>query len=309
MHPARRDRARAAAAGSRSRSHRAADAYLVRRGDGKTIVAGYPWFTDWGRDTFIALRGLCLATGRLTDARAILLEWAGAVSEGMLPNRFPDAATRPSTTRSTPRSGTWSPCTTTCARSSRRARSRPRATVARLSEAVEAILDGLRPRHPLRHPRRRDDGLLAAGEPGVQLTWMDAKVGDWVVTPRDRQAGRDPGAVAQRAPDRRAEFTPASTRRDLRARRAAPSRTRFWNAAASCLYDVVDADHVAGRDDATFRPNQILAVGGLPFPLLDGRPRPRRWWTRSSGGCGRRSGLRTLPAGRAGLPPRGTRAA
>src|SRR5207302_744018 len=74
-----------------SRLHRAADAYLVRRGNGKTIVAGYPWFTDWGRDTFIALRGLCLATGRLDDAGAIVREWAGTVSEGMVPNRFVDA--------------------------------------------------------------------------------------------------------------------------------------------------------------------------------------------------------------------------
>ncbi len=73
-----------------SRLHRASDAYVVARGTGKTIVAGYPWFTDWGRDTFIALRGLCLATGRLDDARAILLEWAGLVSDGMLPNRFAD---------------------------------------------------------------------------------------------------------------------------------------------------------------------------------------------------------------------------
>ena len=64
--------------------------YLVQRGAGRTIVAGYPWFTDWGRDTFIAVRGLCLATGRLADARDILVEWAGAVSEGMLPNRFAD---------------------------------------------------------------------------------------------------------------------------------------------------------------------------------------------------------------------------
>ncbi|HET9887343.1 MAG TPA: glycogen debranching enzyme N-terminal domain-containing protein, partial [bacterium] len=67
---------------------RAADAYIVRRGNGKTILAGYPWFTDWGRDTMIALRGLCLATGRLEDGRQILLEWANALSEGMLPNRF-----------------------------------------------------------------------------------------------------------------------------------------------------------------------------------------------------------------------------
>src|SRR5439155_557566 len=74
---------------------RAADAYLVKRGNGKTIVAGYPWFTDWGRDTFISLRGLCLGTERLEDARDILLEWSGAVSEGMLPNRFPDQGDRP----------------------------------------------------------------------------------------------------------------------------------------------------------------------------------------------------------------------
>ena len=73
-----------------SRLERNADAYLVARGDGRTIVAGYPWFTDGGGDTFIALRGLCLATGRFADARAILLAWAGAVSEGMVPNRFPD---------------------------------------------------------------------------------------------------------------------------------------------------------------------------------------------------------------------------
>src|SRR6185503_1705981 len=71
-----------------SRLEGAADAYIVRRGSGKTIVAGYPWFVDWGRDTFIALRGLCLAGGRLKDARVILLEWSSTVSEGMLPNRF-----------------------------------------------------------------------------------------------------------------------------------------------------------------------------------------------------------------------------
>ena len=74
---------------------RAADNYLVKRGKGKTIVAGYPWFTDWGRDTFISLRGLCLATGRIEDARDILLEWSNVVSEGMLPNLFPDQSDRP----------------------------------------------------------------------------------------------------------------------------------------------------------------------------------------------------------------------
>ena len=71
-----------------SRLARAADAYIVRRGEGKTIIAGYPWFTDWGRDTLIALRGLCVATGRLDVARDILVAWSATVSEGMLPNRF-----------------------------------------------------------------------------------------------------------------------------------------------------------------------------------------------------------------------------
>src|SRR5262249_41747658 len=73
----------------------AGDSYIVRRGNGKTIIAGYPWFTDWGRDTFIVLRGLCLATGRLADARAILVQWAGLVSQGMLPNRFLEAGDQP----------------------------------------------------------------------------------------------------------------------------------------------------------------------------------------------------------------------
>ncbi|MCA9289665.1 MAG: glycogen debranching enzyme family protein, partial [Phycisphaerales bacterium] len=69
--------------------HRAADQYIVRRGAGTSIIAGYPWFTDWGRDTFIAMRGLCLTTGRLDDARSMLVTWAGAISQGMIPNRFP----------------------------------------------------------------------------------------------------------------------------------------------------------------------------------------------------------------------------
>jgi len=68
---------------------------VVRRGGGKTLIAGYPWFTDWGRDTFIAMRGLCLATGRLDEARDILLAWSDQVSEGMLPNRFPDGNEAP----------------------------------------------------------------------------------------------------------------------------------------------------------------------------------------------------------------------
>src|SRR5207248_2638758 len=75
--------------------HRAADAYVVQRGEGKTIIAGYPWFSDWGRDTFVALRGLCIAADRANDARDILVEWAHHVSDGMLPNFFPERAQPP----------------------------------------------------------------------------------------------------------------------------------------------------------------------------------------------------------------------
>ena len=97
--------------------HRAADAYLVKRGDGRTIIAGYPWFTDWGRDTFFALRGLCLDTARVDEACNVLLTWSAALSDGMLPNRFPIVARGRSSTRSTRRCGSSS-LSTVCARSS-----------------------------------------------------------------------------------------------------------------------------------------------------------------------------------------------
>src|SRR5207253_5568891 len=90
-----REEERARRASFPSRLDRSADAYLMRRREGKTIAAGFPWFGDWGRDSFIAIRGLCLATGRLAEARDILLEWSDAVSEGMLPNRFPDSGETP----------------------------------------------------------------------------------------------------------------------------------------------------------------------------------------------------------------------
>ena len=162
---------------------RAADAYLVRRRGGTTIAAGYPWFTDWGRDTFIALRGLCLATGRLAEAREILLEWAGAVSEGMLPNRFPDHGESPEF--NSVDASLWYVVAVHefLAEAKRRRVHVPPEDAERLHAAVEAILEGYS--RGTRYGIALDaDGLLRAGEPGVQLTWMDAKVGDWVVTPR-----------------------------------------------------------------------------------------------------------------------------
>lgn len=239
---------------------RAADAYVVERGEGRTIVAGYPWFTDWGRDTFIALRGLCLATGRLAEAKDILLEWSGAVSEGMLPNLFVDRGGS-AEYNSVDASLWYVVAVRELLESSLAVAARDRN---RLQSAVEAILEGYA--RGTRYGIRCDeDGLLAAGEPGVQLTWMDAKVGDWVVTPRIGKPVEVQAlwvnALAAGSKERWAATMARA--RDSFAR-------RFWNEARGCLYDVVDVDHRSGVVDARLRPNQIFAVGGLPVSLLDG---------------------------------------
>jgi predicted glycogen debranching enzyme len=246
---------------------RAGDAYLVRRGSGKTIVAGYPWFTDWGRDTFIALRGLCLATGRLAEARSILLSWAGLVSEGMLPNRFVDQADAPEF-NSVDASLWYTVAVYDYLRAVESAgRGVPAADRKILGDAVVSIVSGYS--RGTRFGIRLDaDGLLAAGTPGVQLTWMDAKVGDWVVTPRIGKPV-EIQALWLNALRIAGEFTAehqSTLERGLRS-----FNERFWYADGGYLYDVVDADHNVGAVDPTLRPNQVLAVGGLPFAVLDER--------------------------------------
>jgi len=244
-----------------SRLHRAADAYLVKRGDGQTIIAGYPWFTDWGRDTFIALRGLCLAGDRLDAARAILLAWAGAVSQGMLPNRFPDHGEAPEFNAVD--ASLWY----AVAVHEYLAAAPDDADVARtLRTAVDAILAGYAAgaRFGI---HAGADGLLAAGQAGVQLTWMDAKIGDWVVTPR---IGKPVEVQALWLNALAASGQWTARWATLLARGRAAFAERFWNAQRDCLYDVVDVDHRPGTFDAALRPNQILAVGGLPIALLDG---------------------------------------
>ncbi len=253
------------------RLERAADAYLVRRGSGRTVIAGYPWFTDWGRDTFIALRGLCIATGRLDEAERILLEWAGAVSEGMLPNFFPDAGSEPEFNAVD--ASLWYVVAVYDWFEAMAASGRPasRAHVERLQGAIEAILAGYA--RGTRFEIRADaDGLLAAGRPGVQLTWMDAKVGGLVVTPR---IGKPVEVQALWLNALWIGSAFSDEWRALHDRALASFQERFWNEAGGCLYDVVDPDRAAGAADATFRPNQIFAVGGLPFPVLEGE-RARR---------------------------------
>jgi predicted glycogen debranching enzyme len=257
----RRERARRSAFATPL--EKAADCYLVARGQGRTIIAGYPWFSDWGRDTFIALRGLCLATQRFSEARDILVEWSHVVSEGMLPNLFPDGNGKPE--YNSVDASLWyviatsevlkaPQCSSLLSLTDRQA----------LTSAILAIVSGYA--RGTRFGIRRDtDGLLACGEPGVQLTWMDAKVGDYVVTPR---CGKPVEIQAlwlnalAAASDLAPEF--ASWLESGRA----SFELRFWNEASASLNDVVDVDHQPGRVDASLRPNQIFAAGGLPLSLL-----------------------------------------
>ncbi len=282
-----------------SRLHRAADDYLVSRGAGRTIVAGYPWFTDWGRDTFIALRGLCLATGRLDDAGDILLEWAGSVSEGMLPNRFPDRGDAPEF--NSVDASLWYIVAVhdflkTCETSKRPVGAGVRRS---LAGAVGEILSGFA--RGARYGIRLDeDGLLSAGEPGVQLTWMDARVGDRVVTPRigkpvEIEALWLNALWIARSFSDRYESILAHGRRTF--------EERFWNRDGGCLYDVIDVDHRPGTADASFRPNQIFAVGGLPLQLLEGE-RARSVVDAVEKRLTTPLGLRSLAPGEAGYAPR-----
>ncbi|HEU5220163.1 MAG TPA: amylo-alpha-1,6-glucosidase, partial [Gemmatimonadales bacterium] len=246
--------------------HRAADAYIVSRGSGQTIVAGYPWFTDWGRDTFIALRGLCLATGRLDDARDILLAWADTVSEGMVPNRFVDQGGAPEFNAVD--ASLWYVVAVHEFLKARAARrdGGDRPARAALEAAVLAIVAGYA--GGTRYGIRADsDGLLACGTPGVQLTWMDARVGDQVITPR---IGKPVEVQALWLNALRIAGGLESRWSVLNVRALRAFRRRFWNAERGCLFDVIDADHVPGRTDGSVRPNQIFAVGGLPFPVLAG---------------------------------------
>jgi predicted glycogen debranching enzyme len=246
---------------------RAADQYLVARRGGRTIIAGYPWFGDWGRDTFIALRGHCLATGRITEAVEVLSGWAGAVSEGMLPNFFPDGQAEPEFNAVD--ASLWYVVEVGEAL---RAAGPDLASSQRrpLIDAVEAILSGYESgtRYGI---RATDDGLLAAGVRGQQLTWMDARVDGREITPRIGKPV-EVQALWLNALAVASGFGTASAGRwsEILSRGQASFEREFWDEARGRLYDVVDVDHQPGKVDATFRPNQILAIGGLPIPLLSG---------------------------------------
>lgn len=253
---------------------RAASAYLIRNRRGPTIIAGYPWFTDWGRDTFISLRGLCLATGRFAEAGEILLRWAATVGdEGMCPNRFPDVGSEPEF--NSVDASLWFIIAACNYLNALRAAGQPVPDGHRdtLHATAEKILAGYQA--GTRFGIRLDpaDCLLACGVPGSDwaLTWMDARIdrdGRCIpVTPRvgkpvEIQALWLNALHAVGAP------VPASRWNALFETGAISFQRRFYDDERGSLLDVADCDHVPGKDDDSFRPNQIFAVGGLPFSLL-----------------------------------------
>jgi len=234
----------------------AADQYLVARGQQSTVIAGYPWFSDWGRDTMIALPGLTLTTGRPEVARGILLTFAQHVDQGMLPNRFPDAGEQPE--YNTVDATLWF-------FEAVRSYLQHTGDYDFVREHLYAVLTDILAWHfrGTRHGIKVDpSGLLASGEPGVQLTWMDAKIGDWVVTPRhgkpvEIQALWYNALCVMEELARKFDDHTGENRYKAAAAMARWSFNRlFWNEQAGCLYDVVNG----GLPDGSLRPNQILAV-------------------------------------------------
>jgi len=250
----------------------AADQFVARRPlgddpDGMTVIAGYHWFGDWGRDTMIALPGLTLATGRPEIARRILTTFARFVDRGMLPNRFPDAGEAPE--YNTVDATLWY----FEAIRAYHVATRDDGLLKELFPVLEEIVRFHR--EGTRYGIRQDpaDGLLMSGEPGVQLTWMDAKVGDWVVTPRTGKAVeinalwynalRSMGGFARR-------LGRSARPWETLAERVSAGFDRFWSERAGYCYDVIDSPD--GNDDA-LRPNQIFAVSLPESPLSPERQR------------------------------------
>ncbi len=236
----------------------AADQFVVERsGDGRegaTVIAGYPWFEDWGRDTMIALPGLLLTAGRFQDAAAVLSTFAGFVVDGLIPNRFPDRGETPE--YNTVDATLWF----VAAVGEYAGLTGDHDLVRRLWPVLVDIVDNHL--NGTRHGIGVDlqDGLLAASDPGIQLTWMDAKVGDWVVTPRMGKpievnalwyhCLRVIESLAELLGEEASRFGEAASRVES-------SFKRFWNDELGFCFDVIDGPD---GNDPRLRPNQLLAV-------------------------------------------------
>jgi predicted glycogen debranching enzyme len=241
----------------------AADHFVVDRGGRKSIIAGYHWFADWGRDTMIALPGLTLATGRPDIARSVLETFVSHLDRGMLPNRFPDAGEEPEYNTVDATLWLFEAVRSYAAYSGDFAFIREK-LYEKLKEAIDCHLSGTR--YGICVDR---DGLLSAGEPGVQLTWMDARVGGRVITPRYGKPVEIQALwynALRTLQDLAGYFNDSSVELFL-GELSELARTNFeplfWNGAAECLYDVVNGQ----EKDESIRPNQILAVS-LHYGML-----------------------------------------
>ncbi len=244
----------------------AADQFIVARAlpdqpDGKTVIAGYHWFSDWGRDTMIALPGLTLSTGRYADAANILRTFARFVDQGMLPNRFPDVGERPE--YNTVDATLWY---------FHALHEYHRVTgdddlLHDLFPTLESIIEWHVKGTRYQIHVDPTDGLLYAGQPDVQLTWMDVKIGDWVVTPRTGKQ-IEINALWYNALLYLAEFAgklgePQDTYQTM-AERVRDSFARFWNEKSGYCFDVINSP---SGDNPTLRPNQLFAVSLPHSPL------------------------------------------
>jgi predicted glycogen debranching enzyme len=237
-------------------------AHVSEDSNGKSIIAGYHWFGDWGRDTMIALPGLTLTTGRPDIARKILLSFARYVDGGMLPNNFPDAGGRPE--YNTVDAGLW------FFEAVRQyfAATQDTETLASLFPVMAQMIDAHVAGTRYQIHVDQADGLLYAGEPGVQLTWMDAKVGDWVVTPRIGKPV-EINALWFNALETMVILAPAAKQAaepfaNLAAR-VKQSFAKFWNDSAGYCYDVIDAPGIG--NETALRPNQLFAISLPQSPL------------------------------------------
>ncbi len=242
----------------------AADAFIVDRrfadgSVGKTVIAGYHWFADWGRDTMIALPGLTLATGRHDVGRTILQTFARYVDGGMIPNRFPDGNEPPE--YNTFDASLWY----IEAVRAYVAATNDRDLVVELYPTLRQIVDAYKNGTRYGIVMDASDGLVRGGEPGVQLTWMDAKVGDWVVTPRIGKPIEINALwyAALRTLEHLSQLIdrPSAPFRAL-AEKTRAGFARYWN--GEYAYDVLDGP---GGNDATLRPNAIFAVSLHASPL------------------------------------------
>ncbi len=242
----------------------AADQFIVDRQGGKTVIAGYHWFTDWGRDTMISLPGLTLATGRPEIAGSILRTFAQYTSRGILPNCFPDDNKEPTEDYyNTVDATLWYFEAIRLYYATTGDDQLLAELFPKLAEIIEWHCRGTRYNIHL----DPNDGLIYAGEPGVQLTWMDAKIGDWVVTPRIGKpievnalwynALRTMSKFAQRLGKPHEEY-------EVMADFTLKGFQRFWNDAKGYCFDVLDGP---SGDDASERPNQIFAVSLPESPL------------------------------------------